>query len=366
MRRVSKRKLVPKIGILGGGQLARMLCLAAHPLGVECHVLSGNADDPAAQVTPYWQQGHLSDLTEFADRLDLLTFESEFFSVDLIPSTKAYVFPNLKCMSLFQDRLTQKKTLQRFSIPTADFFAVNELIDLEHVSKKFNKNFVLKKRLGGYDGNGTFIYKNLSSLELSSLDLSYGFIAEKLIHFKQECAVMVFRSRNGSVLHYPLVKVQSKDQRCDWVLGPILHKKLNSVLKKIFKMLAELNYVGALGIEFFDTGNELLVNELAPRVHNTGHYSQLALSFDQFQLHLMCGLGLELPRITQLNKAFGMINLIGTDDCEPSLEKTIPALHWYGKKTNREGRKMGHINAVGPSQSAVLRNLKFQRKKIKL
>jgi 5-(carboxyamino)imidazole ribonucleotide synthase len=370
MHRVSKRSLSSKIGILGGGQLARMLALAAHPLGLQIHVLSQSSDDPAAKVTRYWQQGGVEELASFSQDLEALTFESEFFNVESIRKMqipkKCYIFPNLKCMGLFQDRLSQKNTLLKFDIPTSRFRPVNQLAEIEEINQEGLHKIVLKKRMGGYDGNGTFILHQMSALQIASLDFQQGFIAEKWIPFKRECAVMAFRSRDGSCLHYPLVEVKSQNRRCDLVWGPTHHPQFKKMMKKIFNMMKKLDYVGALGIEFFDTGKELLVNELAPRVHNTGHYSQQALQQDQFTLHLLCGLGRKLEKVTFNSNFFAMKNLIGSKNNTPHLNSEIPHLHWYGKNENRIGRKMGHINAIGNSRQQVLKTLEQNRKKIQL
>ena len=191
------------------------------------------------------------------------------------------------------------------------------------------------------------------------------FIAEKFIPFKRELACIFVRGRNGSTKVLPLVQSQAVNNRCDWVLGPITHPAFKKISAQILKMMKTLDYVGAMGVEFFDTGKNLIVNEIAPRVHNSGHYSQDALNFSQFDLHLMAGLGLELPEIKILDKSFVMTNLLGESEKEFSFpDKLTGKLHWYGKKENRPGRKMGHINYLGPAGKSLLTKALLERKKI--
>lgn len=358
------------IGLLGGGQLARMLALAAAPQGFRVSVLSSRVDDPAAQVTAHWRKGdpaQFRDLEDFTAGLDALTFESEFFDMDLVAQVAdanphLFVYPRPQLMSQVQDRRTQKALLDRFKIPTSKWVKVDSLADLRGASEALGFPFVLKKAQGGYDGYGTFYVRGEADFTKLRDTAPFPAIAEKTVKFERELAVMMFRAKDGDIAVYPLVESRQTDSRCDFVLGPMKHRGLAALLKKLKKTLKDLNYVGALGIELFDTGRELLVNELAPRVHNTGHYSQNVMNFDQFQLHLLCGRSGKLPKIERRAKAFVMANILGADEELPNLRAPLTgALHWYGKQESRPGRKLGHVNYVGASIPALFKIARRER-----
>ena len=371
-----------QLGILGGGQLARMLCLEAHKMGIETHVLSPDKNDPAAQVTQYWHQGDLhrkKDLVKLMSQVSFVTFESEFLDPEILKNavktfknkkkTPPRFYPKIQTMSLCQDRLPQKKTLVKYDLPTSPFQKVKILKDLEASIQELGLPLVLKKRYGGYDGYGTFILKTKKDLENIQPLLEKeerGFIAEKFIPFKKEVALIACRNSKGQVTVLPWVETHQENSRCLWVKGPISPKGARRIESKIKKMLEGLQYVGVMGIEFFVDQNEnLLVNEIAPRVHNSGHYSQEALSCNQFQLHLKAVLGWELSKPSLLQPGFAMLNLLGNRNKENLTPRRHPQdteLHWYGKKQMRPGRKMGHLNTLSKSpESALKRLLKYKK-----
>lgn len=380
-------RLKIRLGILGGGQLAQMLASSATPLGLEPHILSTSNFDPAAQVTAYWHSGNPNNskdlknfLTHHLNAHDLLTFESEFVNTDNLiqlnlnfeEKNRILIFPKPHLMKLFQFRSSQKSILEKFKIPTAPFMIVKNHADLNKAWEKFNGNFVLKKNFGGYDGYGTHCVRSLAELKKAdklfinstSDDL---FIAEAFIAFQKELAVVFVRSANGSCIHLPLVESHQTQHRCDWVQGPIQHKKFPELKKQVLNMLKKLDYVGCIAFELFDTGKDLLINEIAPRVHNSGHYSQDALLHSQFDLHLMAGLGYELPKPQKTNKVFAMVNLLGKTKKSIKIPQELTGkLHLYGKKENRPGRKMGHINYLGTNLKETLKRALIERKKFQL
>lgn len=371
-----------KIGILGGGQLARMLAGQAKALNVKVYVLSGSKKDPAARVTSYWQKGDvksLVSLSSFIKKIDILTFESEFVLADKIKKAikktgkRISISPSLKLLSLIQDRWTQKNLLETHKIKTAPFLKVqfvknNPLKNrtlLKEVYKKLNGPFVLKKRIGGYDGYGTFIIKNQNDITKFK-EFSDSFIAETFIPFKRELALQSVRNKRGDIVFLPLVETKQQDSRCLWVKGPVSHSKLPLIKKKITAFLKSIRYEGVLAFEFFDTGKELLVNELAPRVHNSAHYSLDGLSEDQFTLHLKACLNLKLKSPRKKEKGFAMMNLLGEASKHPkwTLSDDV-SFYWYEKDVSRKGRKMGHINAVGSSSKEAFHKVAKARKKFK-
>ncbi|MCX7979229.1 MAG: 5-(carboxyamino)imidazole ribonucleotide synthase, partial [Bdellovibrionaceae bacterium] len=372
------KNLIPfgkKIGVLGGGQLARMLLMAGHRLGFEMHVLCPHDDDPAAQVTRHWTQGdphNAHDLIAFAQKVEILTFESEFFPAqaieEMIGSGRVDVLPPPRLMNQLQDRLTQKSWIEAGGLPTADFIDVHSVAEAQAFFEAHKKTgIVLKKRFGGYDGNGTFICKKSSELQdvLKAHDPTRErMIAEAYIPFRREMACIFVRNQKGQCVHLPLVETHQDERRLDWLKGPEKHPQWRKTITLIEKLLKKSNYVGAIGFEFFDTGKNLLVNEVAPRVHNSGHYSLEALTEDQFTLHIKAISGMDLiaPKIE--GKSFAMVNLNGRTDRPPALfTKTTGHLHWYGKSVNRPGRKMGHItwvsNGVSPVKTARSERKKF-------
>lgn len=355
-----------KIGFLGGGQLARMMSLKCFELGLQPYVMSTNSEDPAAQVTQNWVQGDLynpSHLRKFLKLVDIATFESEFLDAKMLieeqKKSNTKIFPSPKLMGQLQDRWTQKKLLEKFKLSTSPFKKID---NFSHAEKAFKEPFVLKQRHFGYDGYGTRIIKN--KIELIKLkdfinQNEFGFIAEKFIPFKKELAILASRNRQGDIIFFPLVESHQKDSRCLWVKGPCEHKQLKSMKSKIKKMLHDVNYIGTIAFEFFDYKNSLIVNEIAPRVHNSGHYSMDALNIDQFEAHILALINYKLPTPQPLAKGFAMYNLLGQSNKSPKLvDNNNIHLHWYGKSQNRTGRKMGHINALDKNADLALVKLK--------
>jgi 5-(carboxyamino)imidazole ribonucleotide synthase len=364
----------PRLGILGGGQLARMLALSAYPLGYDVKVLARHAQDPAAQVCGNKDLGALTDedaLRRFAANLDVVTFESEFVDTALLaqvlPST-VRVFPSLKVIGDIQDRLTQKQMLERFKIPTSPWMPVETASDLKAAAEKFTHGFVLKQRRFGYDGYGTFIYRDLKeSLDLSPLNKTkFGFIAESFVRFERELATSYVRSAKQFV-NLPLVESVQQDSRCFSVSGPVKHAGLKKISASFKRMMTELEYEGILAVEFFATAKGLIVNELAPRVHNSAHYTLDGLTVDQFEYHWRAGLTLPLPPVELVRPGFAMVNLLGEGGDDTKLSYSDHGhLHWYGKTENRKGRKLGHLNVLDKNGPAALRRALKWRKEFHL
>ncbi len=360
------------LGILGGGQLARMLAQAAQPLGISPAILTTQSQDPAAQVAGNTQVGSLSDDSDlrkfFRQPLSALTFESEFVDIGqlrkLIPA-QLPVFPALDAIELLQDRKSQKECLDRFKIPTSPWTSVSSTNELNEAGQKFDHQFVLKQRRFGYDGYGTFHIKGDVDPKILATS-EHGFIAEERIHFKRELAISFVRGKKGEFVALPLVETVQKDSRCFSVVGPIQHRGLKKLSQQVKKMMTSLHYVGILAVELFDTPQGLLVNELAPRVHNSAHYSQNALTCSQFEYHIRAGLGLPLPAVQLVKNGFAMVNLLGEGKLTQLSHKPHGHLHWYGKAENRPGRKLGHINTLDSSPGLALKKALRWRKDFSL
>jgi 5-(carboxyamino)imidazole ribonucleotide synthase len=350
-----------------------MLLLAAHPLGLEVSVFAAQANDPAAQVCGRAFLGSMedrADLRRYLSGLEAVTFESEFVDTDKLARCvpqNLNIFPRLEVLGAIQDRVPQKRLLDRYALPTSRWLEVSGPADLKEAEKKFAQTgFVLKQRRFGYDGYGTFMCRDGRADPRLLQKSPHGFIAEQYIPFKRELAVSFARSRGGEFVSLPLVESVQKDARCFSVHGPIHHRGLKALTQKMRAFMQDLDYVGVLAVELFDTGRELLVNELAPRVHNSAHYSQNALSCSQFEYHWRAGLDWPLPKVKPLAPGFAMVNLLGEGGVVELSHAPLGHLHWYGKSENRPGRKLGHINTLDTTSTKALAKALRWRKEFKL
>jgi 5-(carboxyamino)imidazole ribonucleotide synthase len=376
-----------RVGLLGGGQLARMLALEGARMGLEMHVLSSSPSDPAAQVTSHWMKGDLSDtvaLTEFFKRVDFVTIESEFIDPGVVLAAEAEsgrnLTPALRLVAELSDRLKQKTWLENFKIPTSPFTALLKPMDAESffatTGETRDRGVVLKKRRFGYDGYGTFIVRSQKELETWLIENSAhvnDFIVEKFVPFRRELALQFAINGHGQICEFPLVEWRARNSKCHWVQGPVTlpaSRRLNGLKKKIRRALVTSGYVGFIAFELFDTGREILVNEVAPRVHNSAHHSLESLCLNQFSAHLRAIMNLDLPQQpAPASKGFAMVNLIGTSEQEPLLPARAVNevfFHWYGKSENRLGRKMGHMTRLADKGPEALKKLLTLEKKMGL
>jgi 5-(carboxyamino)imidazole ribonucleotide synthase len=351
-----------KVGILGGGQLARMLAQSAQKMGLLVYVLCPKKTDPAAQVTSFWIRGNpkkVSDVIRFINSVDLVTFESENIPAEKIEESKfqAKIFPNLQALSLLRQRSLQKGLLEDFFIPTSKFLNIKTKKDLMVASKLIKFPMVLKKNTGAYDGKGTYFINSAS--DLAKFRVSENYIAEEKIAFKSEMAITLVRNQRGEIKSLPLVETKQINKRCDWVAGPYHHKDLKNLIPKIKSLLTHVEYVGVITFELFDFKNKLYVNEVAPRVHNSAHHSQDSCIYSQFDLHWIAGLGKQLPKYNFINKKFSMLNLIGQK--KPLLVSQlisdfsdVASFHWYCK-IQKPGRKLGHVNSLSTPLKELLK-----------
>jgi 5-(carboxyamino)imidazole ribonucleotide synthase len=364
-----------RVGLVGGGQLARMLALKGHEMGMQVAVLSASASDPAAQVSSRWVKGNPTskrDLMAFFRQVDVVSFESEFYPADLFAQvarrSATQVKPAPRIMGLLQDRLSQKRLFTKYRIPTAEFVALDTTAEARAAFDRLGP-CVFKTRMGGYDGYGTHIVKTRAALAAFTRKRSpVHFIAERFIPFKAELAVSLARNARGQFTVLPLVRTFQQDARCLWVKGPVKHRGFSALTARLKRMLTAEKYEGIIAFELFDSREGLIVNEAAPRVHNSAHYSLDALDEDQFTLHLKAVAGAALPKTAEPKaKGFAMWNLLGTKTRTPVWRYPHGThLHWYGKSANRPGRKMGHISAVAATPDAALSRVKRAAKEIHL
>ncbi|WHA41705.1 5-(carboxyamino)imidazole ribonucleotide synthase [Agrobacterium larrymoorei] len=344
------------IGIIGGGQLGRMLAMAAARLNFRTVVLEPQADCPAAQVCNRQIVAAYDDekaLAELASLCDVVTYEFENVPVVAAETLAASVpvYPPAQALSASQDRLTEKRFLNDCGIPTADFRAVDDQAGLEAALADFGGKGVLKTRRMGYDGKGQRVFKGGDDLTGAYAALgNVPLILESFVPFEREISIIAARFQDGTVTCYdPAENVH---------LNGILHTstipaQLSDAAKAVAvesaeKLLGALNYVGVVGIEFFVLADgSLVANEMAPRVHNTGHWTEAACVISQFEQHIRAVAGLA-PGSTARHSDCVMTNLIGADmdDVPAWLQKNDCLVHLYGKTEARAGRKMGHVTQL--------------------
>ncbi len=372
--------MTKKIGIIGGGQLAFFLSEAAKKLGLSPIVLSESLDVPAKRSATQLLQGSFQDpkiFRTFFSEVKTVIFENEWINTDLLEQEsrgEVSFFPSLNVMQRLQDKLSQKEELVRLGIPTPPFIVIDPTTDLQNkideVCKKFGKAFVLKWSRNGYDGKGILIvdsdkksFSEITNFCNRAFENESIVYAEPMISFDQELALVAVRSTQGEFIHYPLVVSVQREGTCQSVFGTaenfgIPIELQNEAISNAKKLADELNLVGSFAIEFFMTSEKkLLVNEIAPRVHNSGHYTLEASVCSQFANHLKSILGMKLSS-PKTKPYFAMLNLLGPDKISiDQLENYQPKkawnifVHWYGKKSLRPKRKMGHITAFAENEN---------------
>lgn len=353
-----------KLGILGGGQLGRMLLAETQKFDIYTSILDANKNAPCAEICNHFELGDLLDFDavyNFGKTVDLLTIEIENVNIDALDKLQEEgltIYPKPKELRIIQNKARQKHFYFDHQIPTAAFSHFAFLEELIHCLENdiINFPFVWKAARFGYDGNGVKIIRNFSDLEsLPNVEC----ITEQLIPFKNELAVIVARNADGETKTYPVVEMEFHPEanQVEYVICPARFEE--SVVKKAqevaLKVVNELDFVGLLAVEMFQTEtNEILVNEVAPRPHNSGHYSIEASYTNQFEQHIRSVLNLPLGN-TASKVAGIMVNLVGEEGFSGDViyENIAEILkidgvtpHIYGKKETRPFRKMGHVTIV--------------------
>lgn len=344
------------VGIVGGGQLGRMLTDAARKLGWHVVVLDPTPDCPAAQVGAQQIVGDLYDATkikELAAASDVITFEIEHVNVDALAALDKPVHPAPTTLRIIQDKLRQKEFLQSHNIPVAPFQAIATTAQAEQLLAEWGSLY-LKSRAGGFDGRGNILVKTSNDLPAISDGVYY---AEQVIPHKQELAVMISRDVHGQVATYPLTETFHERSICVETLTPA---QVSSDIKKATHKLALevadlMQGAGVFGIEMFLAPDDtLLVNEIAPRVHNSGHYTIEACETSQFENHIRAITGQPLGPTDLKVAAAAMVNILGERNgpvepqgLEQAAAEPHTTVHIYGKSPTKVDRKMGHITATG-------------------
>lgn len=347
-----------KLGILGGGQLARMLALAGHPLGVSCVILDP-AGDTCANVVAGQVVGAYDDadaLDQFAGLVSVATYEFENLPAASVAHVAGHisVYPPVDALSVAQDRLREKHLFGELGIDTPAFAAVDSLADLQAAVATIGLPAVLKTRTLGYDGKGQFVLQEDTDLEQVWHETNgVPCILEAFVPFVREISILAVRGRNGACLFYPVTENTHAGGILRLSVAKANDARQAQAQGYARRLLDRLDYVGVLALELFDTGQSLIANEMAPRVHNSGHWTIEGTVTSQFENHVRAVLGMPLGSCELEHEAVAMVNFIGNiPSVTAVLEIPGTHLHVYGK-SGRSGRKVGHATICGSSVDAI-------------
>lgn len=361
------------IGVVGGGQLAQMLANAGKDLGVQVVVQTGSEFDPAissAADVIYADTEDLDGTKQLAQKCRSVTFENEWVDIEglsILEDSGVVFVPSLSAISPLVNKLSQRKLLNKLNIPgpewiTLSSFSISELM----LKDGWKFPLMAKSSLGGYDGKGTKVIRDYSELRdlLRSVNPKNWFL-EKWVDYNLELSLVVSRDLNGEVRTFPLTETYQVNQICDWVLAPAdINHPVEAMAQNIaLSIVRELDYKGVLAIEFFYGEDGLLVNEIAPRTHNSAHLTIEACKASQFEHQIAIASGLPVKSAELITSGAMMVNLLGFNDEADSLDnrlnqlKKIPRLtiHWYNKNKNTPGRKLGHVTLLLESSDKHLR-----------
>jgi len=370
-----------KIGIIGGGQLARMMMESAYNYGFEFVILSKEKNSPAGRITNNEITGdwnELEYLRKFSEQCDVITLENEFIDytkLEYLESLGKKVFPSSANIKLIQDKLIQKETLSSLKIPVADFCEANNAEDIKTFAEKFGYPVILKSRTMGYDGKGNYKIDSAEDIDdaVKVLGTRGKLMCERFIPFEKEIAVQAVRNELGNFKIFPVVETIQENHICKTVLASQkLFPSLENQVKQIASViLNKLNYVGVMGIEMFLQGNEIIVNELAPRVHNSGHYTIEGCYTSQFENHIRAITGINIGETNMKEDSAVMVNILGRYDGKINLDflqslniEKNSFVHLYGKDQDKSGRKMGHITVTGNDLNELLHKANQLREQI--
>jgi 5-(carboxyamino)imidazole ribonucleotide synthase len=362
--------VVKRVGVIGGGQLAWMMAGGAEKLGVELIVQTPSRSDPAVAIATeviLASVGDASATAELAAQCDVITFENEFVdlpALSLLEQQGVCFRPSLSALEPLLDKYNQRSYLQALGLPVPRFMPLHPeqmpeiSLSPSAPSGKLEFPLVLKTRRHGYDGQGTFIIKDRAALQATLAELSHvPLLLEEFVPFERELAAIAARSVKGEIAIFPVVETQQVEQVCRRVFAPAtISQTVQAEVEAIaHTLLNHLQVVGVFGIELFLTPDgRVLVNEIAPRVHNSGHFTLDACETSQFEQHLRAVCGLPLGSPAMKCPAAVMVNLLGYEHsirdyaAQRQQLAAIPQarVHWYGKTESRPGRKLGHVTVL--------------------
>ena len=354
-----------RLGIIGGGQLGMMITEAAQNLNDEISeitVLDPTENCPAAQAGAKQIVGDFKDefaILKLAEQSDIITYEIESGNTDVLSKLKAEIEPSPSTLSIIQDKLSQKKFLSENGLPVSQFYEITSLDDLREKIKELGLPVLLKSRRDAYDGRGNFKISSSDEIEKAYQHFDgKSLMVEKFVDFKMEVSVIAARNTRGEIATYPLVENIHEDNILKITIAPArvsdnVIRNAGEIAKKTMQVL---NGAGVFGIEMFvDQNNMILINEIAPRVHNSGHHTLQSCKTSQFEQHLRAILGLNLGSTDLIHKTV-MCNILGSHEFEGKykpvqLEKDGVYLKMYGKDISKPQRKLGHFNVVDLNDS---------------
>jgi len=374
---------IQTVGIIGGGQLGRMLTMAAIPLGFKVVVLERGDTSPASQVGAEQISGNIKsaeDIGKLAKVCDYMTIEVEHVNVDAMEQASVdgvSVNPKPSTVGLIQDKYIQKGTFHSAGLPVVEYAVVGTKDELKTVWEEFGKDVFLKSRTGAFDGRGNYRITNEADIDKAFDKLKGGGLyVEKTVNIDKELAVVVARDINNEVKMYPVVEIVHERSICtETIASAIVDTAVaDRATQLAADVLEHLEGAGVFAVEMMlTTDGDILINEVAPRVHNSGHYTMDACVTGQFEQHIRAITGLPLGDTRMLDKACVMHNILGEENHEVQLSGLQEALrhpgcsvHIYGKSPTKVDRKMGHINVVAPTAEEAQRIARLARKAIRI
>ena len=351
-----------KVGIIGAGQLGRMLALAGYPLGISCTFLDRSATAPGGLVSDILV-GELDDaeqLDTLATQVDVVTFEFENIPVTALEraGASAPVYPSIAALAAAQDRLEEKRLFESIGMQTAAYVTVDAAEDLEGIGKALGWPVVLKARRLGYDGRSQRVATSEKDLEVAWAELDcVPAIAESWVEFERELSLIGARGGDGDIVFYPLSENVHDNGILSTTIAPFEDRTLQQTAERwVSEIMERFEYRGVLAVEFFHTETGLVGNEMAPRVHNSGHWTIEGAETSQFENHLRAVVGLPLGNTAPRGCA-AMLNIIGRMPDSAALLR-IPGAHLHDYcKEPRPNRKLGHCTLVGPDRPSVSERL---------
>lgn len=354
-----------RVGILGAGQLGRMLAMAGYPLGHKFGFYGLNHDEPAAMLGHmHLQSDEAHSLSQLVDFSEVITYESENTSIELLEkiSQTTPVYPSVTSLYYSQHRAREKALFRELDIPCAPYSLVSNLAELHQAVDMIGLPAILKTSTEGYDGKGQFVIKQTDQIEQAWSSIGEReAVLEGFVEFKRELSIIAVRNADNQQVYYPLVENQHHEGILRLTIAPA--QQISSTIQQqaesyMQALLNKMDHIGVLTLELFETEAGLVANEMAPRVHNSGHWTMEGAQTSQFENHIRAISGLPLGATAPRQALAAMVNIIGQHgDIKTVLQMPNAFLHLYDK-TERAGRKLGHINVVAHSEAELQTSLK--------
>lgn len=352
----NKLKFGDTVGIIGGGQLGKMMAQSAQKMGFKVICLDPNPDSPCRPVAHDFIVANYDDehaLQELGEKSDVITYEFENISATQLERlTQQYNIPQgYQAIQLLQDRLTEKQTLEQAGSKIVTFLSVQNEDDLHQAIHQLGYPFIIKTRFGGYDGKGQILVKDETLIdEAKELIAHQECVAERYLDIDKEVSLTVTIGNHNQITYFPLQENEHRNQILFKTIVPARSDKEEEAREEVNKIIEKVHFVGTFTVEFFiDKSNHLYVNEIAPRPHNSGHYSIEACDYSQFDTHILAVTGQTLPSSIEILKPAVMMNLLGRDlDLLEEQFSDHPEwhVHIYGKPERKPDRKMGHMTIL--------------------